>query len=233
VVASDHQLALPLARRAPFADFLAAPSNEAARNWLDHLEEWPSGRLVLWGQTGCGKTHLAHHWAGEAALLLDGGAVPALPNLGLYTRLVVDNADHGANDPALLHLLNTCAEAGRSLLLTARSPPSRWGTRLADLGSRLLATQTVAIDPPDDSLLQALLARLLAERQLTVAESVQEWLLQRLPRTAGALQDAAVRLDAASLARRQPITRALARANLSDLLEPMDHDGCDTAASND
>jgi chromosomal replication initiation ATPase DnaA len=213
-----RQMALPLAARSAYADFLPAASNEAARRWLDHPQDWPSGRLVLCGQAGCGKTHLAHRWAGAAALWLDGTALPPLQDLASHARIVIDNAEQTTDEPALLHLLNTCAEAGHHALLTARSPPSRWGTQLADLASRLRATQTIAIDPPEDALLQALLARLLAERQLAVPEPVQQWLLQRLPRTVAALQDAAARLDAASLARQQPITRGLARASLPDLL---------------
>ena len=215
-------MALPLAGRSAYADFLPAPSNEAARRWLDHPQQWPSGRLVLWGQAGCGKTHLAHRWAGRSALWLEGKTLPPLPELASHPRIVVDAAEHATDEPALLHLLNACAESGRYMLLTGRSPPSRWDSQLADLASRLLATQTIAIEPPEDALLEALLARLLAERQLAVAEPVQQWLLRRLPRTAAALQDAAARLDVASLARQQPITRALARANLPDLVGDLD-----------
>ncbi len=49
---------------------------------------------------------------------------------------------------------------------------------------------------------------------------MQEWLLLRLPRSAEAVQTAVDRLDRHSLARHQPITRALARAAIPDLLTP-------------
>jgi chromosomal replication initiation ATPase DnaA len=61
--------------------------------------------------------------------------------------------------------------------------------------------------------------RLLAERQLAVPGSVQDWLLLRLPRTTQALHAAVVQLDRVSLARHENVTRSLARAALGDLLE--------------
>jgi chromosomal replication initiation ATPase DnaA len=36
----------------------AAPSNGAALAWLERTADWPDHRLTLWGEPGCGKTHL-------------------------------------------------------------------------------------------------------------------------------------------------------------------------------
>ena len=81
-------------------------------------------------------------------------------------------------------------------------------------------------------LLAALLARLLADRQLRVAPDVQAWLLARLPRTPAALGEAVARLDQAGLAARLPITRALARTTLAgwEGFSPID-DGTETNAT--
>jgi chromosomal replication initiation ATPase DnaA len=96
------------------------------------------------------------------------------------------------------------------VLLAGRTPPSRWPIRLPDLSSRLRAVTSVEIRPPDDDLLAALLMHLLADRQLTVAQPVQAWLLTRLPRSPAALRQAVERLDGASLAVGKAITRSLA-----------------------
>ena len=90
--------------------------------------------------------------------------------------------------------------------------------RLRDLASRLRAVTAVEILPPDDALLHALLARLLADRQQRVPLPTQEWLLTRLPRTPAALREAVERLDRAALGRPGGITRPLARAVLADLI---------------
>ena len=158
------------------ADFHAAPSNADACAWLRRTAEWPNHRLALWGEAGRGKTHLLHIWAERAGAVLRTGAglsgLPDIPQAGV----AIDDADAVAEERALLHLLNAAAEAGVPVLLAARAPPSRWPVRLPDLASRLRAMTAVEIGPPEDDLLRALLARLLADRQLRLAEPVREWL---------------------------------------------------------
>ena len=209
--AMTGQLALPFVTDPRFTpDFLETPSNAAALAWLGR-EPWPGGRLALWGEAGAGKSHLLHLWAARtgAAVVRVEAATSGPPE----RPVAIDDADAAPERP-LLHLLNAAAEAGWPVLLAARRPPARWGTVLPDLVSRLRAITAVEIGQPDEAMLRALLARLVAERQLAVPEAVQEWLLTRLPRTAGAMRDIAERLDGASLAARRPVTRAMAAALL-------------------
>ncbi len=221
-----RQLALPFAHRPRFerADFLQAGSNAQALAWLGPQggSGWPQRRLALWGEAGSGKTHLLHVWAAEHdALLLPGTALrdPTLSRVrGSWRAIAVDDADAAPDEPALLHLLNAAHEAGLPVLLTARAAPARWGVTLPDLDSRLRATHSVGIDRPDDALLRILLIRLLVERQLSVTQAVVDWLLPRLPRTAGAMREAARRLDEAALASGRGVTRTLAAAVLSVML---------------
>lgn len=200
-MSAAHQLALPFAHQPDYAaeDFLRAPCNEEALAWLEQTADWPNGRLALWGEEGVGKTHLLHIWAARrGAEFLSG---PLLRGLAAAptTAVALDDAD-AADEVALFHLINTMAEARRPLLLAGRAAPARWPTRLSDLASRLRATTAVRILPAGDNLLRALLARLLAERQLAVPEGLQDWLLARLPRSQGALREAVARLDRAALA---------------------------------
>jgi chromosomal replication initiation ATPase DnaA len=220
------QLKLPLPvphvprRGAP--EFVQTPANDAALTWLDRVADWPQRRLALWGQAGCGKTHLLLQWvAATGARYLTGPALPnldELPPLATTDGLAIDDADAMADEAKLLHLLNAAAEAGLPVLLAARAPPARWPVRLPDLASRLRAMTAVEIMPPDDLLLHALLARLLADRQLKVPLTTQDWLLAHLPRTPTALREAVARLDRAALGTSDGITRLLARDELADLI---------------
>ena len=212
-----RQLALPFVHAPGFtaADFLPSPGTGAALAWLARPAGWPAGRLVLWGDAGAGKTHLLHVWAGQHRATLLPAVTPHWPR----GPIAVDDADLAADEHALLHLLNAAAEAGHPVLLAAQSPPARWPIRLPDLASRLRATAAVELRPADDAFLRALLARLLSDRQLLVADPVQDWLLARLPRTAGTMREAAARLDRAALAAGAPVTRALAAAALEDLIQ--------------
>lgn len=210
-----RQLALPFPHAPGYdaADFLPAGSNAAALAWLASVGAWPQGRLALFGPEGCGKTHLLHVWAARVGARILGGPLLGMwpyPDAELLERPVaVDDADAAAEQP-LLHLLNAAGEAGLPVLLTGRAPPARWNPGLPDLASRLRAITAVGIGAAEDALLRSLLARLLAERQLAVAEPVQEWLRLLLPRAQGALREAVARLDRAALAAGGRVTRALA-----------------------
>jgi len=214
------QLALPFPHEATYdaRDFLPAESNHEALAWLRQAADWPEQRLALWGQAGCGKTHLLRVWAASiGAPCLAGQAVRDLDGVPDNGTLVLDDADTVAPDTALLHLLNVARDRGLWVLLSGRTPPARWPVRLPDLASRLRAVTPVEIRPPDDALLRALLMRLLADRQLAVPQSVQDWLLLNLPRSPAALRTAVGRLDRASMAFGKAITRSLAASLLHDV----------------
>jgi chromosomal replication initiation ATPase DnaA len=214
------QLPLPFTETPSYQpeDFLAAPCNQLARSWLDRPENWTNGRMVLWGEPGCGKSFLLHLWAHTTGAHIYQGAdvkgLPASPS----GPVAIDDADNVPDEIALFHLLNAAAEAGHPVLLTSRLPPARQGRTLNDLASRLRASLAVEITPPDDELLSALLFRLAAARQLRLPPALAEFLLQRLPRTPAALQEAIARLDRAALASGGRVTRQLAVQALDDLL---------------
>jgi len=205
------QLSLPFAQAETYAaeDFCTAPSNALARDWLARTDAWNDGRLVLWGEAGCGKTHLLHIWAAaNGATMLAGPTLDGLHRPG--GPVAVDDADILPEPRALLHLLNAAREAGQPVLMTARLPPARQSYKLADLASRLRAAQTAEIGPPEDELLALLLSRLAAERQLTLSIAVRNFLLINLPRTAAALREVVARLDRATMDRGVKVTRQLA-----------------------
>ncbi|MFT8245121.1 chromosomal replication initiator DnaA [Roseomonas sp. BN140053] len=213
---SPRQLPLPLAlppeRGAPV---LPDSSNAVARTWLAAPDDWPGGRLALFGPEGVGKSLLLRQAAARLGLrVLEGSALRGVPD-GLPSA--VDDADCAAEEEALFHLINACSSTGALLLLAGREPPARWRVKLPDLASRLRAIHAVEVEEPSEQLLRALLAHHFAERQVRVDPATQDWLLLRLPREAAAVSLAAARLDRAALAAGGAVTRALARQVLADL----------------
>jgi DnaA regulatory inactivator Hda len=219
------QLPLHLGHRPAMGagDFLVAPSNEAAVAWLDRWPNWSAPALVIWGPTGCGKTHLAQVWRArtQAPRVIPADLdVPTLPDLLSHARaVVIDDADTAAGDPkterALFHLYNLARETGGHLLLTAATAPAQWSIALPDLRSRLLAAPAVAVGPPDDALLAAILVKLFADRQVRVGADVVEFLVTHIERSFDAARRLVADLDAAALAARRRITVPLARSVLA------------------
>ncbi len=195
-------------------DFFVSDSNRAAHEAVTGGKAWPDGRLVLAGDRGAGKTHLARIWAAHsgAEMVQAGDLAPgALPAPG--AALVVEGADAlpCTGEEPLFHLLNHLASTGGQILLTAHEPPARWPVRLPDLASRLQAMQVVRIGAPDDALLAALLAKLFADRGLAPEPGLIPWLVLRMERSAAAARDIATLLDRAALSEGRTLTRAFAR----------------------
>ena len=67
-----------------------------------------------------------------------------------------------------------------------------------------------SIDAPDDALLSAVLVKLFADRQLMPPPDLIPYLLKRMDRSFAAANHIVAQLDRESLARKRPITRALA-----------------------
>jgi chromosomal replication initiation ATPase DnaA len=211
-MADIGQLPLPFddTPRYEAVDFVVASSNAAAMSWLNR-EDWPDRRLAIWGPEGCGKTHLLRVWADpRQAPILDGPALGGLPDLPLNGGVAVDDADRIMDAEALLHLLNTARDRGLFVLLAARTPPARWAVSLPDLSSRLRAISAVGIDAPDDALLEVLVMRAMAQRQLEVPANLVRYLVRHGARSAADVLEAVRRLDEASLAEGRPITRPFA-----------------------
>ena len=212
------QLALDFSHRTAHdaADFLVTPSNRDAVLWLDRWPDWPAPALVIHGPRQCGKTHLAHVWRARSGARIiapdeidDGAAADVL--LGSSRYAVIDGGDQVVGERGLMHLYNMAAERGGALLLTAGSPPARWNIALPDLRSRLVAAPAVAVSPPDDGLIGALLVKIFHDRQLRVGDGVVEFLTKRMERSfeaAGWIADA---LDREALAAGRSITVPLAR----------------------
>jgi chromosomal replication initiation ATPase DnaA len=195
-------------------DFLSGPSNAAALALIDAWPDWPIRAVFLIGPEGSGKSHLAAVWAEAAgarrvaARALEEAAVPSA--LATGALVVEDLAPGGFDERVLFHLINLAREEEAFIILTARTAPAGWGLAVRDLGSRLNALPVVALAPPDDALLRALLVKLFADRQLSVHESLVRYLAMRIERSFAAARGIVTRLDEEALRQQRPLNRALA-----------------------
>ncbi|MFD2739035.1 chromosomal replication initiator DnaA [Sulfitobacter aestuarii] len=213
-----RQLGLDLPCRTALGrdDFFVAPSNALAAALIDDWRAWPGGKLALTGPQGAGKTHLTHVWAAMAdakilkAETLQSTDIAGLARCNVAVEDVPEIAGDAEAETALFHLHNLVLAEGGALLLTGAPPVSHWGLTLPDLTSRMRGTTAAALDAPDDTLLSALLVKLLADRQLTPRPDLIPYLLSRMDRSFAAAIELVAALDAASLALQRPVTRSLA-----------------------
>lgn len=229
---TQSQPTVPPSGQLPFAfdhrparareDFIVAPCNAAAVALIDAWPGWAVPAQAIWGPPACGKTHLAAVFAARS-----GAATVALSAVtgDAPDALVVENGaliverpatDDPLDEEALFHLLNLVRERRASLLILADEAPARWPVALPDLASRLGAVPATAISAPDDILLEAMLAKLFADRQIRITPAVLAYLLSRIERSHAAAARVVARLDTAAMAQGRAVTVPLARAVLAE-----------------
>lgn len=204
-------------------DFFVAPSNAMAVALLDPQFAWPSGKLVLTGPAGAGKTHLTHVWASQtgarilSATELDESLVQQLPSGPLAVEDVPAIRRDRSRQNLLFHLHNMVLAQGHALVMTGQMAPNLWGLSLPDLQSRVQAATHAELQAPDDQLLAVVLAKLFTDRQITPKPDVIPYLVAHMHRSFAAAAEIVGRLDHLSLAEKRSLTRPLAVRALSEI----------------
>lgn len=199
-------------------DFFVSEANAQAFAMLTAPESWPERKLVICGPEGCGKSHLARIFqARNDAAMIHAADITAAFLPGASAVIIEDMEDlpHSAEE-AMFHLHNNLRASGAVLLMTAKTPPSRWAITLPDLASRMQATTVTQITDPDDALLKALIMKLFADRQITPKPGLVRYLAARIERSFAAAAQIVAMLDAAALAKGRKINKSLARELLDN-----------------
>ncbi len=217
----ERQLALDLPHREALGreDFLVSDTNAAAVAAIDAWPDWPHSGLVLVGPEGSGKSHLVEVWramSGARRLLADEIAGDPQDLIAGTAAVIVEDCGPGTDETAMFHFLNAAERAGLDVLLTARTEPRAWRIGLPDLMSRMSRLPVARLEAPDDSLLEAVMMKLFADRQLSVDAAVLRYLATRLERSFAAARDAVGRLDRMAIEEKRPVTRALAARIVSE-----------------
>ena len=222
MTAAVRQLVFDFNQRPAFerADFLVAPCNAAAVDWVDRWPHWPphTSGVNLTGPPASGKTHLAAVWRvrSEAAWLDRPLASSAVTSdiLGPARNIVIDGFDATWPGAPILHLYNLVMERRGAVLLCSTRPVARLGCTPPDLSSRLATLASVVIERPDDALLAGVMSKLFHDRQMQVDDRVLDYLVRRMERSFAEAAALVALLDESSLAAGRPVTLQLARAAL-------------------
>lgn len=192
--------------------------NAAALNLIDTWPRWTAPIALLVGPAGSGKSHILSifredHDAADAGI--DYQAAIDAAEAG--RAIVLDDADRMPLDQtALFHLINAVRSGHATLLMTAQHLPSAWSLTLPDLISRLKTAAVVEIAEPGDMLLNAVVMKLFADRQIEIEPHVLQFITRRIERSLAAAIAVVEKLDHAALEQRRPITRSLAAEVLAE-----------------
>jgi DnaA regulatory inactivator Hda len=217
----QYTFSLPLPPLFGADHFMVSACNRDAWTWVNAWPKWSA--LLLYGESGCGKTHLGHIWAGKAGATVVSAAeisasdsvydlppTPPSPSRGegeeRRKNWLVEDIENVNSERNLLHFFNRLKESGDSVLFTTTHTPNQLPFTLPDLTSRLLALPTAHIDRPDDEALAGAMRKQFNDRQMKVDEDVITYILPRVERSFAKIKTLVEQLDQRALAEHKNIT---------------------------
>lgn len=206
-----QQLPLMLSYRKAFgrSDFMVAPCNKEAISWIDKWPNWPVPAVLIYGESGSGKTHLASIFS-EYRLEARDLTNDFMPYF--QKKIVVENLEELKSEEALFHLFNFVRDLGGYLLLTAREVPE---FHLVDLQTRIQSIPKAAIFMPDEVFVKDVLKHAFLERHILVEDSVLCYAVTHMERSFKAIQNLIQTADELSLAEGRKITVPVIKETLN------------------
>ena len=178
------QLSLNLKKKGIYEedDFLVSSSNKEAYKLVNSWPEWRSRKIIIFGDSGTGKTHLSKIWQkNTSAIILNLNQLKKIKFESFFKKkniFIIENIsdffdkinkkEKNNLEKQLLHFYNLIEEKKGYLLLTSLIAPKLWKISLPDLKSRILSSIAVKIKKPNDQLLSSVLIKLFVDGNGTV-----------------------------------------------------------------
>jgi len=243
--ASDRPLRLN--KNMTFDSFVEGPSNRLARAAAIAAAETP-GRaynpLMMYGNSGLGKTHLLHAignyiqenypyrkvlYVSTETFLNDFiRAIQTRTQLALHERyreidvLLIDDIQFMEQrgetfHEEIFHTYNTLHSEGKQIVLTSDRSPKDLGGLQDRFRSRLLQGLVTEIDQPDLETRIAILMAKAEREQIELPSDVAQWIAQRVRDNIRELEGSITMLRAYAALRQEPVSLEIAKAHLTNL----------------
>ena len=233
--------------RMTFDSFVPGPSNRLAFAAAQSVAETP-GRaynpLMIYGNSGLGKTHLLHaignyvqeNYRGRKVLYVSTEtflndfirAIQTRTQLSLHERyrendvLLIDDIQFMETrgetfHEEIFHTYNALHGEGKQIVLTSDRSPRDLAGLQDRFRSRLLQGLVTEIDQPDLETRIAILRSKSEREGIALPDEVAEWIAQRVRDNIRELEGSITMLRAFANLRQEPITLELAKAHLTNL----------------
>ncbi len=217
---NSEQLILNLPNEQSYAvdEYIILASNQLLVDQLLTITQSSSPLTILFGEKMSGKTHLSYLWQAhfsarflsDSFLKMPEENVPELAELVKSSPLIIDDINKKPHcEKTIFHLINLATQYNQPLLFTSSTPLNSWGIKLPDLLSRLKAAKHIEISTPDDMLIETILTKAFAQKQLNIADNVIAYILPRIDRSIEAIVKLVEQLDTYALQEKKPITRMM------------------------
>ena len=200
-------------------DFFVSESNFYAYNLMLSWPKWEKKIINIFGERYSGKTHLI-----QIFLEKNKGLVINLNDLKNYDldklrfneNIIIENITEELDESLFYSLIDTIDKYNKFLILTSNKSVSNFNVKLGDLKSRLKNCLFAEIQKPDDMLIKALIAKNLADYQISIDSKLIDFISKRITRSYSKIREFVCTIDEISLKKKKPINFKIITEILED-----------------
>ncbi len=168
-------------------DFYVSSNNFSAYKLIESWPNWPGKWLNIFGDPGCGKTHLSKILEKKIKKIkiLDADNInnDIVPILNQLECLIIDNYKNNIKEELLYSILNQSKQLEKYIVINSIKPISKMNLEIKDLQSRVNSFVFIGIDLPTDELLKVIISKSFSEKQININPKISEYILKNVDRS--------------------------------------------------
>tara|TARA_B100000941_G_scaffold288481_1_gene265463 strand:- start:668 stop:1324 length:657 start_codon:yes stop_codon:yes gene_type:complete len=168
-------------------DFYVSSNNFSAYKLIESWPNWPGKWLNIFGDPGCGKTHLSKILEKKIKKIkiLDAENISndIVPILNQLECLIIDNYKNNIKEELLYSILNQSKQLEKYIVINSIKPISKMNLKIKDLQSRVNSFVFIGIDLPTDDLLKVIISKSFSEKQINLNPKISEYILKNVDRS--------------------------------------------------
>jgi len=200
-------------------DFYVSKSNESALMILNKWPRWEKKFLNIYGERYSGKTHLIKIFLKKfkgLKLIAKELNNDDLKKIKLHENIVIENLDKNIDEKLVYTIFNFIDQENKYLIITSTKSISEIDFKLNDLRSRTKNFILQDIKKPDDNLIFALIFKSLSDRQISLDQKLISYIIKRIERSYGKINDFIYKIDELSLKKKKSIDLKLIKEVLGE-----------------
>ena len=177
----------PFSKKYYEQDFFVSSNNFSAFKLIDSWPVWPGKWLNIFGDNGCGKTHLAKILEKkiDRTKLIEAKSIKndIIKDLNNLNCLIIDNFNNNIDEKLLYSILNHSKQLENYLLINSVSPVKKMKFKLVDLKSRIDSFLYIGIELPTDDLLRVIISKMLSDNQIRINPKITDFIINNVERS--------------------------------------------------
>ncbi len=177
----------PFSKKYYEQDYFVSINNFSAFKLIESWPNWPGKWLNIFGESGCGKTHLSKILEKKIkkTKLVDAKDVnnQIIEDLDRLDCLIIDDYKSNIDENLFYSILNQSKQLEKYLLINSKKSIKDINLNLKDLSSRANSFIFIGIELPSDDLLKVIITKTLSDKQISISPKLTNYIINNVERS--------------------------------------------------